>query len=339
LEEVSNFLQPVSVFLRLKAAPITFAETLESLKGNRTMRIATHNTVFHADDSVAAAILLSVFPGAKIVRSREKAVIEEADIVFDVGGSYDGIKFFDHHQRGGAGTRENGVPFAAAGLIWKHFGVQFCQALAAEHDIAVAALVAAVDEKFIQGIDATDCGATESTRHLKGNPGVPVELMSISLLISSLNPVSLMEESTPAEFDASFGKAVELAGLALQRVVLGEVSQLKAKNIVRSSDLGSPVLELTEFCPWEETVVSELDHVQFVIFQAPDGGWRVQTVPVAVGQFKARLDLPENWAGLRDENFKEATGVNDAVFCHPGRFIAGALSKEGVKRLAELALA
>ena len=74
------------------------------------------------------------------------------------------------------------------------------------------------------------------------------------------------------------------------------------------------------------------------MFQAPDGGWRVQTVPIALGQFEARLDLPESWAGLRDESFKEATGVDDAVFCHPGRFIAGAGSKESVKRLAELAL-
>jgi len=303
------------------------------------MKIATHNNIFHADDATAAAILVAIFPNVEIVRSRDQEVLDASDIVFDVGGSYDGDKFFDHHQRGGAGVRQNGVPYAAAGLIWWRYGVQFCQALAEEHGIKVKVLVAAVDDKFIAGIDATDCGVTESTRCLKEDPDVSVELMSISLLISSLNPVSLMEESSPADFDASFGKAVKLAGLALNRAVLGEVSRLKAANIVRSCDTGTPVLELSQFCRWQETVVSEMDHVQLVVFQALDGDWRVQTVPVALGQFKSRLDLPESWAGLRDESFKEETGVNDAVFCHPGRFIAGAGSKESAKRLAELALA
>lgn len=48
--------------------------------------------------------------------------------------------------------------------------------------------------------------------------------------------------------------------------------------------------------------------------------------------------MPEEWAGLRGEEFQKITGVHDAIFCHPGAFILGAESKEGIKKLADLVL-
>jgi uncharacterized UPF0160 family protein len=53
----------------------------------------------------------------------------------------------------------------------------------------------------------------------------------------------------------------------------------------------------------------------------------------------ARKDLPLAWAGLRGVDLAAVCGVADAVFCHNGRFIAGAGSLEGALRMAELALA
>ena len=49
-------------------------------------------------------------------------------------------------------------------------------------------------------------------------------------------------------------------------------------------------------------------------------------------------DLPESWAGLRDQELINATGVSDAVFVHRNRFMAVAKNKQGAVRLAELAL-
>ena len=43
--------------------------------------------------------------------------------------------------------------------------------------------------------------------------------------------------------------------------------------------------------------------------------------------------------GLPADKLAEASGVADAVFCHNGRFICGAKSREGAVRLAEAALA
>ena len=36
-----------------------------------------------------------------MIRSRDPQVLATGDIVLDVGGKNDGVKNFDHHQRGG----------------------------------------------------------------------------------------------------------------------------------------------------------------------------------------------------------------------------------------------
>jgi uncharacterized UPF0160 family protein len=62
-------------------------------------------------------------------------------------------------------------------------------------------------------------------------------------------------------------------------------------------------------------------------------------VPRELGSFENRRDLPASWGGLEGPDLVEATGVQDALFCHPKRFLAVARSRDGVKQLVELALA
>ena len=50
------------------------------------------------------------------------------------------------------------------------------------------------------------------------------------------------------------------------------------------------------------------------------------------------MDLPESWAGKKDEELQQASGVSDAIFCHRGRFMAVAKTYEGVLKMAEIAL-
>ena len=114
------------------------------------MKIVTHDSSFHTDDIFACATLLILYPDAEIIRSRDQKVIESADIVFDVGGIYDPQnKKFDHHQTGGAGKRENGIPYASFGLVWKEFGEKICGSkIVAEK----------IDIRLCQPIDAIDNG-------------------------------------------------------------------------------------------------------------------------------------------------------------------------------------
>jgi uncharacterized UPF0160 family protein len=80
--------------------------------------IVTHNGNFHADDVFSIAAFKCIFSSFKLIRTRDFDIIAKADIVIDVGGEYDPeAGRFDHHQRGGAGERENGIPYSSFGLI------------------------------------------------------------------------------------------------------------------------------------------------------------------------------------------------------------------------------
>ena len=71
----------------------------------------THSGKFHADDVFSSALLLYLNPEITILRGNK--VPEDFDgIVFDIGrGRY------DHHQKDSR-IRENGIPYAAFGLLW-----------------------------------------------------------------------------------------------------------------------------------------------------------------------------------------------------------------------------
>ncbi len=90
------------------------------------MEIATHNGEFHTDDVFAIAVLSTLYPQAEIKRTRHQTELAKAEIVVDVGKIFDAeTKRFDHHQKQ-AGTRPNGIIYSGFGLIWREYGLAFC---------------------------------------------------------------------------------------------------------------------------------------------------------------------------------------------------------------------
>jgi uncharacterized UPF0160 family protein len=86
--------------------------------------VVTHNGKFHSDEIFGVAVLQLVYgiEHLEIIRTRDQIQIDKADIVLDVGGVYDpALQRFDHHQVGGP-VRENGLPYAAFGLVWREYG-------------------------------------------------------------------------------------------------------------------------------------------------------------------------------------------------------------------------
>lgn len=64
--------------------------------------IGTHNGAFHCDEVLACFMLrlLPEYRDARIVRTRDPALLRECDIVVDVGGEYNpSTHRYDHHQR------------------------------------------------------------------------------------------------------------------------------------------------------------------------------------------------------------------------------------------------
>ncbi|MES9914210.1 MAG: MYG1 family protein, partial [Candidatus Sedimenticola sp. 4PFRAG1] len=285
-----------------------------------SLTIATHNGIFHADDVFSIAALKKVFPYFNLVRTRDADTIANANIVVDVGGEYDADKDrFDHHQRDGAGERENGIPYSSFGLIWKKYGLQIC-----DGDQAIAN---AVDSGLVSTIDAIDCGHVEGV----------AEGISLSQTISMFNPT--WEEDN--DIDRCFNEAVVFASRLLERFIASATGGVKAKEIVAKAieKAEDPrVIVLEKFTPWKRTVHALSEDALYMVYPSQTGQWRIQTVPVEPGSFENKKSLPASWGGLSDNDLRDRTGIDDAMFCHNGLFIAGAESFESVMKMASLAL-
>src|SRR5206468_10782336 len=133
----------------------------------------------------------------------------------DVGGRDDPeAGDFDHHQRGGAGERPNGIRYASFGLVWRHYGPQL---------LGTAEVAEAMDERIVQGVDANDTGQTiVQSLHGDARP------FSVSAVIAAFNP-KWDEELTDDEADARFEQAVALAEDIMRREIAGAEAWQRAR--------------------------------------------------------------------------------------------------------------
>jgi uncharacterized UPF0160 family protein len=291
------------------------------------MHVATHDGSFHADEAFALAALSLLGEPLQITRTRDAAVMAACDVRVDVGFAHDpAAGDFDHHQRGGAGERPNGIRYASFGLVWLEHGERLCGG------DAVAA--ARVDRFLVQGVDANDTGQELTASLIDG-----IRPMTVSDLIAGLNP-SWEEDAGRGEELRRFEEAVALAAAILGREIASATAHARASRTVseavaRAEDPRIVVLDRN--VPWKETVVTGAPEALFVIYPKR-AGWGLETVPRELGSFESRLDLPDAWAGLDGPELAALTGVTDAVFCHAKRFLAVARSRQGVDALAAQAL-
>jgi uncharacterized UPF0160 family protein len=284
--------------------------------------LVTHNATFHADDIFATATLSLLNDGAvKVIRTRDEEWFKNGDYVYDVGGVYDPlINRFDHHQKGGAGKRENGIPYAAFGLVWKTYGETVCGSL----EVAVK-----LDEELVQAIDAHDNGL--ALFDVTGAVGPYL----IENVFSAFRP----SWKEPEEFDAPFLELVEFAKKFLARKIKKERDALEARTFVKKAyeeAKDKRLIVLDGGYPFGD-ILMEYPEPLYVVWPRMNV-WRVGCIAKQKNSFENRKSLPEAWAGLKDEDMAKASGVPDATFCHNGRFLAVAKTKEGALALARLAL-
>lgn len=283
--------------------------------------LVTHNSTFHADDIFATATLSILNKGhIKVIRTRDPQLIKTADYVYDVGGEHDGVKLFDHHQKGGAGQRENGIPYASFGLVWKTYGEQIC----GSKDVSEK-----IEQKLVQAIDANDNGI--NLFDVKGE----VAPYTLQDMFFAFRP-SWKEEP---DYDRTFIELVSIAIKVINREIIKIRDELEANSIINKAYEKSEdkrIIVLDGHYPWGE-IIDQHKEVLYVV-SVKSNLWRVEAVRKEKYNFETRKPLPESWAGKRDKDLIEATGVIDATFCHNGRFLAVSLSKKGAIELAEKAL-
>lgn len=288
---------------------------------------ATHSGTFHADDVLAAASMRLLKPDIRIIRSRDKEELNQADILFDVGRVFDQHSCrFDHHQLEYREARDNGIPYSSFGLVWREIGDKLCETATAANR---------VDVGLVQGVDAVDCGITLSKEV------VPVKLMSISAVLGSFNQ-GWQDLSTPETSNASFEQAVSVGKSVLENAIREAKGFEKARAVVERGELieGGRVMLLEHGVPWKETVLESARYEQLLYVLYPDAQakWHISCVPDKTGSFNNRKSLPAAWAGLDGEELDKVTGIKGCVFCHRARFVGGHATKEGAIAMAKLAV-
>ena len=285
----------------------------EQIKQNNATAF-THSGKFHADDVFSSALLLYLNPEIRIIRGNK--VPEDFDgIVFDIGrGRY------DHHQKDSR-IRENGIPYAAFGLLWEELGAE----------ILGEELAQKFDESFVQPLDNND------------NTGEKNELAT---LIGNFNPTWDAQGGN----DEAFFQAVSVAGMILEnkfeRYLGNERADKRVEEILEEhqkailsgekSKEEARILILPEFVPCQKRL-SETD-IAFVIFPSNRGGYCIQPQKKEYS-LNYKCSFPVEWLGLENEELVAATGLSSAGFCHKGGFLMTTGTLEDAVKACEISLA
>ncbi len=291
------------------------------------MKLATHNGNFHTDDVFAIALLLELYPSAEVIRTRDQNILDTADIVVDVGRVYDPSKQrFDHHQKE-AGVRPNGIVYSGFGLVWKHYGLTFC-----DNNKAVWQRI---DTKLVQHIDANDNGQKTYTVDSTG-----VEPFTIDNLVSAFNP-SGFDETEDNTHDERFSDMVKWALTVLVQLRKKEADTVAAEKLFKKLYATTPderYIVLDRHLPFN-AVLHEYPKLLYAVFPyAANGSWMLEAVRKDPNQFGPRAPLPQAWRGKDEAELVRLTGVSDITFCHATGFLCSCRSKEGAIALLNVLL-
>ena len=298
-------------------------------------KLVTHGDGFHADDVTAYAILKEVLTKRgetwEIVRSRDPEIITTGDIVFDIGDVYDpAINRYDHHQRGKAGTRENGIYYAAAGLIWKHFGMELC---------SNQTVWSQIDKGLISELDAGDNGQNYIGKLLFEDTGYT----SLGIHIANFEVHEPGKPSDSGELLKQFEEASEFMRGILSRSINAcevlEKSFQDASDCYRKSEDKQVIIFDKNYSrPIWKRMAEYLEPVFAVYYKEESDYWKVEAIPLTPTVMDSRKTAPHSWWGLNGEELQKASGIPDATFCHSSGFLFGAVSLDSALKMARVAL-
>ncbi|WP_338333550.1 MYG1 family protein [Acetobacter sp. LMG 32666] len=317
-----------------------------------TTTALTHSGNFHVDETLGYVVLhyalapmgdlrARILEGAsddclKFSRSRKPEDIQAADIVFDVGGIYDpSCGRYDHHMKNKP-LREDGTPYSAAGLLWKDYGKAAVRNLVRTQvdDATINAIWQSIDKSLVVPIDQDDNGVAKMGK------------LSLADIVSACSPPwDTAELHGPEEAKRretlGFANAATAVASHLVNTVDRVRASLKATDRVLAAYKQAEdkrILLMETGMPTEKVIFEHDLPVVYVVSPTGSGQWNVKAVPPERGAFGQRISLPEAWGGLNGQDLAAASGVADAVFAHPARFICGAGSREGALAMARRAL-
>lgn len=284
----------------------------------------THSGKFHADDIFSTVLLEYVLENLKVFRTYEIDEKDDKKIYYDIGGGK-----FDHHRICNNEMRDNNIPYASFGLLWKNYGRQIIKKYC---DNNIEYIFNYIDEKLVKGIDAIDNGIFYKFDMYN--------IFDISSIISLFNP--LYDEDITS--DQKFIETCNFAKIIFDRILRKAISISKCKNIVEEAITNSydHMLILDEYVPYKEHILEsnnpKAKDIYFVIFKSNREGYMISTLPKSFEDDTLRMKFRSEWAGLRGEEFSKVCGIEDVIFCHKNLFVASTYSLESAIKLAYKAI-
>lgn len=311
---------------------------------NQIEEIVTHDGKFHADDVMAVAILRPLLPSAKVIRTRRSELVAPKPnrIVIDVGYRYEPERLcFDHHHNDFHLVRpDSHTPYAAAGLIWRHFGEDHVAKVFGE-DLErfglmadIPDLVEEVDGDIIESIDAQDVGTNYDV-------DANFSLVTFSASIGSLNTRYNRDGYALTPSPEQFELAVAVCQMVLSGFVRNGIQGLKAvRDLAPKIETNQPVLVLERYTPWKRALKMYENRYNFVVYPDEHGSqWRTELVPFAIRKSMPYLQgLPMEWRGLDGMELQKVSEISDAIFVHRNGHIGAARSQESAIRMARRAV-
>ena len=331
-----------------------------------TCTVAVHDGPHHADDVFCVACMIILNPNIRIIRTRNKILLDSADFRIDVGGKYNPVTGdYDHHQEDFSEYHSSpneykfskGPKLAGFGLIWRHFGKHVIEEILDKFSVMARRssckttdeelefIFNSIDNGLVASIDALDNGEQKTYYLDTGFYKMP----TIIKMIQNYNPCTWIEKYDTEYY---FDNAVDLAKSYLEREVIKLYGQVKAKQplLEKVKECKDGYLILEEYLPWSPIFTQypqETKDIKMVIFPSSDG-WMFQSPYFKFSTDKDKFSInmpngerrrqrypaPQKIWGKVNQQLTDITGIKDAVFVHSSGFIGACKTKESAIEMA-----
>ena len=318
-----------------------------------TIVIATHDKRFHVDDVGAVSLLAGYFNTCsqdqkitiKVIRTRETTLLDNADILVDVGGIYDPDKYrYDHHQVDCNETFSEFtvIPMSSIGMVWKHHGqailARYIEAQIQFNSIEnwkdhIPILDQEIYSKIIQEIDAHDNGIPMmegGKRNYWSNLGLPS-------IISSLNTSDTNNEEAQMQ---AFRQAMELFG----KIFEIKLSEIITKYFDNQTDM-IVVRDLLNQSNEEYLIIDRRINTIFKCLNKLDPDYRIKFLVIRepseveyTVKTRSRRETPYQPLIVLDSAEKLKSLFDDIIFVHKNGFIAKTKSLESAVGIVQSAI-
>lgn len=288
------------------------------------LKIAVHDGCFHLDEVLAVALVQMALPKTNIEVYRVPHMSNDFsnfDMVIDVGGRYDGEKFFDHHQPEAKDLCDvNGVRYSACGMIFNRYAADITH----EFFPQSTEFQLTLRKKFLKVLEPIEVG-DNNTEDLEEGDNRTWKTITLPEMVRSFNYRDYYDAENQAE---KFEAAYNIVDSWLHQWFTATAARIpqvaEMARVIEGASWFMPILQLTKAGPWQEAFFdleaeySELKDMKVCVFPGRNPGiYNIQAIPEKFESRKSRLKAPMKY---RHGSCRDLRGQK-VVFTHSSGFM------------------